>query len=260
VIEAPDLADEVAAGRLNLAATAAELEHCQAAGRLFDSGPDPETPARWTMSTVSFMAAGPARPPECPCGSVGTDRRTHAKRHMQWATGAPVPASLDAAWPPDSIAVVTTTGPAAWRRLAYELAQVARRAGGYDFASFPPPIGRGGPDPQHTRAFLYRHHDRSRGNDAVGYLALSDEPTIGRYNPVTQESSDAGQGQVRPTVGLIFVAYHLRRSGIGSALICAAAEHAAVTPSELAWWTPFTDAGAALAQSVAGPDGAVWIA
>jgi hypothetical protein len=61
-------------------------------------------------------------------------------------------------------------------------------------------------------------------------------------------------------VGLIFVAYHLRRSGIGSALLRAAAEHAAIAPAELAWWTPFTDAGAAFARSVADSDGGVWIA
>jgi hypothetical protein len=87
--------------------------------------------------------------------------------------------------------VITTAAPIAWRRLAYDLAQVVRRAGRYDFASFPAPIGRGGPDPQYTRALLR------------------------------------------------------------------AAEHAAVAPAELAWWTPLTDAGAALARSAAGPDGGV---
>jgi GNAT superfamily N-acetyltransferase len=211
--------------------------------------------------TPAFMPASPTRPPEeCPCGSVGTDRRTHTTRHMQWAVGVPVPATLDAAWPDDTIAIVTTSDPIGWRRLTYELAQVARRAGRYDFASFPAPIGRGGPDPKQTRAFLFRHHDPSRGNAAAGYLVVSDEPTAGRYNPATRDSNEAGQGQVRPTVGLVFVAYHLRRGGIGSALIRAAAEHAGVAPSELAWWTPFTDAGAALAQSFPGPDGGVWVA
>jgi hypothetical protein len=30
--------------------------------------------------------------------------------------------------------------------------------------------------------------------------------------------------------------------------------------ADLAWWAPLSDAGAALARSVAGPDGGVWTA
>jgi hypothetical protein len=176
----------------------------------------------------------PCRPPVCPCGSIGTDRRTHTKRHLQRATGVAISGGLDAAWPPDTIAVTTTTttttGPIAWRRLAYELAQVARRAGRYDFASFPAPIGRGRPDPQHTRALLYCH-----GDVVAGYLVLVDAPTAGRYHLTGRQHTDTGQGQLRPTVGLVFVAYHLRRSGISSALLRAAAEHTAVAPTGLAW-------------------------
>ena len=207
------------------------------------------------MDPVTFIAATPASPPACPCGSIGTDRRTHTKRHMQWAAGVAVPAGLDAAWPPDTIAVITTASPIAWRRLAYEIAQVARRAGGYDLASFPAPLGRGSSDAENTRALLYCH-----GDVAAGYLALVDAPTAGRYQLATRQHTTTGQGQVRPTVGLVFVAYHLRRGGIGRALIQAAAQHAHTTPADLAWWTPFTDASAALARSAASPDGGVWIA
>jgi len=194
---------------------------------------------------VSFLPASPAQPPDCPCGTRSglgpADRRAHAIQHMRWAIGVPIPAALQTAWPPATIAVVILASPVAWRRLAYELAQVARRQGRYDTASFPVPLGRGRPnyDPARTRALLYRHHDM-----AAGYLVLVDEPTTGRYNLRTRQSIDAGRGTIRPTVVLVFVACHLRRAGIGQALVQAAAEHAQITPAELAWWSPFTDDGA----------------
>jgi len=176
---------------------------------------------------------------------------------MRWAIGVPIPAALQTAWPSAAIAVVTTVSSIAWRRLAYELAQAARREGRYDTASFPVPLGRGRSDQDsvRTRALLYRHQDVT-----AGYLVLLDEPTAGRYNLRTRQSTDAGRGTIRPTVGLVFVACHLRRAGIGRALVQAAAEQAHVTPAELAWWSPFTEDGAALARSVAGSEASVWVA
>jgi GNAT superfamily N-acetyltransferase len=202
-------------------------------------------PGRWPHSAAPPAPAAASAPTAAP-----TPEGTGSGRPAFLSPGG-----LAAAWPPDTITVIATTGPIAWRRLAYELAQVARRAGRYDFASFPAPIGRGRPDPQHTRALLYCH-----GDVVAGYLVLVDASTAGRYHLTGRQHTDTGRGQLRPTVGLVFVAYHLRRGGIGRALLRAAAEHAAVAPTGLAWWTPFTDAGAALARSAAGPDGGVWIA
>jgi GNAT superfamily N-acetyltransferase len=202
---------------------------------------------------VDFLPTNSARPPACPCGSSTADRRAHTARHMRWAEGQPIPVPLASSWPLGTLAVVTTASPARWRWLAYETAEVARRAGGYDAASFPAPSGQRRPDAENTRALLYRH-----GDAVAGYLVLVDAQTAGRYDLATGQSTDAGAGEVRPTVGLVFVAYHLRRAGIGRALVQAAAERAHVAPSGLAWWSPFTDDGAALARAVGGQG--VWVA
>jgi hypothetical protein len=203
---------------------------------------------------VDFLPASPARPPACPCGNSTADQRAHAARHMRWAEGHPIPAPLEDVWPLGTVAVVTTASPARWRWLAYELAEVARRAGGYDAASFPVPSRLRGPDAENTRALLYRH-----GAVVAGYLVLVDAQTAGRYGFNTGRSAAAGADQARPTVGLVFVAYHQRRGGIGRALVQAAAAQAHAAPSGLAWWSPLTDDGAALARSVVGGEG-VWIA
>jgi hypothetical protein len=192
----------------------------------------------------------------CPCGwreNRASSRQRHANAHLAWAMGAPIPASLP--WPAGSVAVVHTTSPIAQRRVAYQLARSAQRAGGYDFASFPAPIGRGYLDEEHTRALLYRV-----GEAAVGYVALADMPTFNRWDFVPRELPPGADRQIRPAVMLAWTAFHWRRRGIAGALVRAAAEHAGVATDGLSWATPFTDDGRALARSFAGPDGGVWLA
>jgi hypothetical protein len=152
------------------------------------------------------------------------------------------------------VAVVRLTSPIAWRRVAYNLARLAQRAEGYDFPSFPPPAGRARDDQEHTRAFLY-----CEGPTAVGYLVAADQPTGARWDFTQEEVPPGPDHQVRPTVGLAFTCFHWRRQGIASALVRAVAQHANVPTSGLAWDTPFTEEGEALARTFAGDDGRVWI-
>jgi GNAT superfamily N-acetyltransferase len=56
---------------------------------------------------------------------------------------------------------------------------------------------------------------------------------------------------------IVWVAVELRGRGVARQLVNAAARHAGVTPSSLAWAEPFTDSGYLLAQSIT-PDG-LWI-
>jgi len=210
------------------------------------------------VSSVDLLPAGKLSgevPRDCPCGWGGryASEPRHATQHLAWATGAPIPTPLS--WPEHTIAVVRTTAPAAWRRLAYQLARLAQREGRYDFATFPYLSGRGEDDKEHTRALLYQADGR-----VVGYLAVGDLPTHGRWDFKARDVSPGEDRSVRPTVYLVFTALHWRRLGIAGQLVNAAAAHAGVPVTELAWSTPFSEGGKALARSFAGPDGGVRIA
>lgn len=61
-------------------------------------------------------------------------------------------------------------------------------------------------------------------------------------------------------VGVIFVCIAARRQGIGTRLIHHLAADAGVDPCDLAWATPFSAEGRALACHFARPDGILWLA
>lgn len=216
------------------------------------------------MTKLKFVGGSPVEPKElarcCPCGwrDQFASRAKHAHEHLSWAMGVPVPASLD--WPKgEAVAVIHGTSPLAWRRLAGHCAHIAQRDGGYDFSTFPASYGRGFDDEAHSRAYCYRV-DQRQGAAVVGYLAVGDLPTAGRYGIGREHEVIRDDGLVRPTVMLVFAAYHWRQLGIGRALVEAAAQHAKTAVADLAWMTPFTDTGRALARSCADPDGWVWVA
>lgn len=188
----------------------------------------------------------------CPCGSaraLETDDSRHVQRHMRWATGVPVPRTLT--WHGENIAVVTATSPVRWRELAHKCALLPKRENGYDFASFS--VGDGTPSEDNLRAYLYRLEGR-----VVGFVSAIDtdvaqwrsfEPPKVRPQPT--------DGRLRPVVNVIFTAHVWRRQGIAKELVEAIAADAELPVSEIAWNTPLSTAGSALARSTA-TDGA-WL-
>lgn len=196
----------------------------------------------------------------CPCGYPGaeTDDNNpgHLQGHMQWSTGVPIPRNLT--WEGGSlggnIAVVTATSPIGWRKLAYSCALLPRRESHYDFASFA--VGNGEPAEDNARAYLYR-----AGRRVVGFVSVFDTAHA-RWYPRPIETSkfepQRTDGQLRPAVNVIFTAGIWRRRGVAQELVGVIATDAAIPESDIAWSTPFSAAGQALATSTA-PAG-VWLA
>jgi len=169
------------------------------------------------------------------------------------SVGIPIPA-LDPPWPDvQKIAVVTSRdAPLGWHGFAHEVAATAQ-PGGHSFPSAEQPPGGDGEERDRT-AFLYRH-----GDLACGYLCLASRLATGRRSPSAGYRLATGTERViRPCIMVVWVDVRLRRQGVARQLVDAAARHAGVTPSGLAWAEPFTDNGYHLAHSVA-PDG-LWIA
>ncbi len=169
------------------------------------------------------------------------------------SNSVPVP-DLDPAWPDGlKIAVVPSRDASAeWRRFAHEVATAAQ-PGGHSFPLTEGPPGRHGAEDDRT-AFLYRHEDR-----VSGYLCLASRLITGYRSPSAgyRYATDA-ERIIRPCIMVVWVDVQLRRHGVARRLVDAAARHAGVTLSGLAWAEPFTDSGYLLAHSVV-PDG-LWIA
>lgn len=195
-------------------------------------------------------------PEECPCGwdrhLPELSEQSHVQRHFQWAHGPVVPAALEPLfW---TVAAVPAGAPAPWTRLAHQAARLAQRDGRYDFPSFPAPGTGATGGFATTRALLYRHGRRIRG-----YLALTTAPAPAQLAPSGQITTlPDSEVTERTCVELIWTAFHWRRQGIAADLIRTAARHAGTTPAEIAWRTPLTSAGQALATSAA--PGPVWLA
>jgi hypothetical protein len=174
---------------------------------------------------------------------------------MQWSTGVLIPRTLT--WPGGSmggdIAAVTATSPIGWRKLAYACALLPKRENHYDFASFD--IGDGEPVENNLRAYLYR-----AGRRVVGFVSVLDVSHARWYPPPIETSKAVAQptdGQSRPVVNVIFTAAAWRRRGIAAELVNAIATDAGIPVTEVAWSTPFSTAGQALATRIA-PAG-VWL-
>jgi GNAT superfamily N-acetyltransferase len=166
------------------------------------------------------------------------------------SVGVPIPA-LDPPWPDSQqVAVVTSRdAPLGWRRFAHEVAAAAQ-PGGHSF-----PAERS-PDHDADRdrtAFLYRYADL-----ACGYLCLASRLVTGHRSPTEgYRPTTEAERVVRPCIMIVWVDIRMRRQGVARQLVDAAARHAGVALSGLAWAEPFTDNGYHLAHSVA-PDG-LWI-
>jgi hypothetical protein len=169
------------------------------------------------------------------------------------SVGVPIPV-LDPPWLDAlRIAVITSRdSPYEWRRFAHKVAIIAQ-PGGHSFPLAETPPGHGEAE-RDTTAFLYRHSD-----GVCGYLCLASMPVTGYRSPSAgyRHATDA-ERIIRPCIMIVWVDVQLRRHGAAQQLVQAAARHAGVTPSGLAWAEPFTDSGYLLAQSIT-PDG-LWIA
>lgn len=197
-------------------------------------------------------------PDRCMCGFPGAttddDGPEHMKAHIQWSTGVRIPRGMR--WHAGRVAVVTATSPISWRKLAYACALLPKRENHYDFASFA--IGDGEPADGDTRAYLYRSGDR-----VIGFASVLDSVHAQRYRGLSggewEPIEHPGRGSQRPVVVLVFAAHMWRGNRVGKALIEAVAAHAGVDVAEVAWRTPFSKAGTALALSI-NPGGEVWVA
>jgi GNAT superfamily N-acetyltransferase len=163
--------------------------------------------------------------------------------------GVPIP-TLEPPWP-DALKIAVITSRDArlgWQRLAHEVAAVVQ-PGGDSFPLAQRPPGRDGAEQDRT-AFLYRHADR-----VCGYLCLASRLVTGYRSPSAgyRHATDS-ERVIRPCIMVVWVAAQLRRHGVARQLVDAAARHAGVTTSGLAWAEPFTDSGYLLAQSIT-PDG-----
>ena len=174
-------------------------------------------------------ATGWVHCPECHPGLL-IDRRSHTHMHRQWETGVPVPAATLRRHGSHLHAQPVTRidaydAPVPLRRLAYRAAQVARREGKWDFASFPYPAAGDyrGSDPE---AYGYLRVD---GNRVLGYLVVYVE-----------------QRDPHWVLGPFWVAGAHRRTGVGRQLFAAAAD----ADAPLAWLAPFTAVGKRFADAM----------
>jgi GNAT superfamily N-acetyltransferase len=199
----------------------------------------------------------------CECGVPNYDyypgeRRRHKTAHDLWARGAALPRGFGRdRIGRDGIASVheSERGPEAV--LASKLAHSARRAGGYDFASFYP----GGSSLRElapwSLAYLYVEDGR-----AVGYLRADAATHHGLFRPGTPRGQDrvVDLGFDLPPVPLaevVFVCAEHRRRGVATRLLARFAADAGTALSALAWGVPFTTPGLALARSISGGELAI---
>jgi hypothetical protein len=209
------------------------------------------TPVRFLQTQSAALRSEP-----CTCGYPGAvsddDNPGHARGHLQWSTGVLIPGTLD--WLGGGIAAVTATSPVRWRKLAYACALLPKRENHYDFTSFV--LGDGEAAEGNPRAYLYRV-----GRRIVGFISVFDT-THARWYPKPIETSEAvaqpADGHLRPVVNVVFTAAIWRRRGVAAELVTAVAADAGISVGGLAWNTPFSPAGQALATRTA-PAG-LWLA
>lgn len=210
--------------------------------------PRPPVPA----TPVTFLESTDRDRDRCPCGysrAHAAGETWHARAHLNWSTGIPIPKTVR--WYGDDIAVVTATSPAAWRKLAHQCSRLPQRENGYDFASFD--IGDGLPADNGLRAYLYRARDR-----VVGYASVFDDTQARWFDAWAERAGPhPDDGLRRPVVNVIFTAQTWRRSGVAREMVLAVAAHSGVDVSALAWAQPLSRGGQALARSLC-PVG-VWL-
>lgn len=133
------------------------------------------------------------------------------------------------------------------------MARLAQRENGWDFASFDYPVRGHFSDWREHRATAYLASRRVLGETlVVGYAVVWQRTSCRRFDLAASTWSGETQQRGVATVDLVFTCQVWRRRGVGRRLVEAIAGANQVSPAALAWSSPFTDAGRALAQAVAG--------
>lgn len=175
----------------------------------------------------------------------------HRARHAEWAGGIRMPGGIAAG--DGGILRVPAGKPSKLRAVAYRMARLFQREGGYDFASFDYPAVH--PWRSHdwrtyrTTAYLYVADGR-----AIGYCVVRMRSWSWPYDLCDRrlpQMSTRREG-LWPSVDVAFVCRDYRRQGIARRLIEAVASDHGTEPGGLAYGFPFTDAGAAAVLSVCG--------
>ncbi|WP_159048933.1 GNAT family N-acetyltransferase [Streptomyces sp. NRRL B-3648] len=189
---------------------------------------------------------------DCPCGMSLRDQwddgRAHASHHAAWAFGIRVPKNL--MWP-GNLAVVRPDSPISWRKLAAKAGRMPMRENRYDFNSWdyldaPEEV------PDNDRAFLLKANEY-----VIGYLVATDASEHSRWDLLSESSSGAHDGTLRPRIDLIWIAGSYRRQGLGVKLVQALADDFGCQIGDVSWSTPISDAGRHLARRLS-PEG-IWV-
>ncbi|QVJ02772.1 GNAT family N-acetyltransferase [Nocardiopsis eucommiae] len=201
---------------------------------------------------VEFRTVETPSAEECPCGMIlresAENDAVHTTQHMTWTFGVRSPKNLT--WS-DSMAVVTTQSPIAWRKLAYQVGRLPQKENHYDFNSWFH-LGPVEVTPDNVRAYLLKANGY-----VIGYLAAHDTNQHYRWDLVDGSSYGDQDDTLRPRINLVWVAAHYRRQGVGATLVQAIAEDFGCTVADVSWSDPISAAGRRLARRIM--PGGIWV-
>ncbi|KOX04233.1 hypothetical protein ADL04_09200 [Streptomyces sp. NRRL B-3648] len=106
--------------------------------------------------------------------------------------------------------------------------------------------------PDNDRAFLLKANEY-----VIGYLVATDASEHSRWDLLSESSSGAHDGTLRPRIDLIWIAGSYRRQGLGVKLVQALADDFGCQIGDVSWSTPISDAGRHLARRLS-PEG-IWV-
>jgi GNAT superfamily N-acetyltransferase len=188
----------------------------------------------------------------CPCGwglweeGYAPNRQRHAAWHLDWATGVRVPDRVILSPPTgrpwgDVRAIRGDDRGQANRRLAYRMARLFQREGGYDFPAVSDARVADRPQTVYVRETGERLIAAAFVFAAERWSLWSGGDDYGHPEPGNA-----------PEIGAIWVAFHYRRQGVASDLVREVAAAEGVAVADLCWFGPLTDEGKALAFSLSG--------
>jgi GNAT superfamily N-acetyltransferase len=184
----------------------------------------------------------------CECGwlSGSWNIRPHNRWwHPRFADGLPLPKAVQAQGP---YLVVPANGASPEGKVAYTMARIAQRAGGYDFASFPR-HGRGGSDWVQYRLTAYL---RVVASVVVAYCSVLYVSEWARFQDMGDKWTvvERYTGERQPVVNLIFVCKNWRRRGVATELVGRVAADSGLAAKDVVWGLPFSDDGMKLMQAI----------
>lgn len=190
--------------------------------------------------------------PTCECGWSEGDSRINAKAHElyyhpRFEYGVPISSKLLG---DDQIIVAPGCeyGPGA--RLAYSMARMAQREGGYLTTSFPFPSPEMPISPEwleyRVMAYVATAESRAVAYASVAYVieGAMCRPVGDGFETVHEFVTDP-----LPSISLIFTCKAWRRKGIAARLVHRIAADMGIQPAQVLWSPPLTQDGTALAKT-----------